>query len=72
VQEKVYRTVSIYYPDFIKFLDEHHVTYSAVSREGSAILNIIFSWVLPIAFFIFIWRFLIKRLGAMGGNVLSV
>jgi cell division protease FtsH len=28
--------------------------------------------VLPIAFFIFIWRFLMKRLGTMGGNVLSV
>ncbi|MDR1899608.1 MAG: ATP-dependent zinc metalloprotease FtsH, partial [Treponema sp.] len=33
---------------------------------------IIFSWVLPIAFFVFIWRFLMKRLGNMGGNVLSV
>jgi cell division protease FtsH len=71
-QDKVYRTVAIYYQDFINFLDNQNVAYSAVSREGSAILNIIFSWVLPIAFFIFIWRFLMKRLGNMGGNVLSV
>jgi cell division protease FtsH len=28
--------------------------------------------VLPIAFFFFVWRFLIKRLGTMGGQVLSV
>jgi cell division protease FtsH len=28
--------------------------------------------VLPIAFFLLIWRFLMKRLGNMGGNVLSV
>jgi cell division protease FtsH len=28
--------------------------------------------VLPIAFFFFIWRFLMKRMGNLGGNVLSV
>jgi cell division protease FtsH len=71
--EQIYRTVPIGDPEIIKLMDEKGVAYYAVSREGSAILNIIFSWVLPIAFFFFIWRFLMKRLGgAMGGNVLSV
>ncbi|MDR1400467.1 MAG: ATP-dependent zinc metalloprotease FtsH [Treponema sp.] len=68
----IYRTVGILTEDFIRLLDSQGVAYYAVSREGSAILNIIFSWVLPIAVFFFIWRFLIKRLGNMGGNVLSV
>jgi len=72
VQERVYRTVSIYDPEFIRLMDEKNVAYGAVSREGNAVLNFIFSWVLPIAFFIFIWRFLLKRLGNMGGNVLSI
>jgi len=72
VQEQVYRTVPINDPDIIKLMDEKGVAYYAVSREGSAILNIIFSWVLPIAFFLLIWRFLMKRLGNIGGNVLSV
>jgi cell division protease FtsH len=72
VGEAVYRTVPINDPDIIKLMDEKKVSYYAVSREGSTILNIIFSWVLPIAFFFFIWRFLMKRLGNMGGNVLSV
>jgi cell division protease FtsH len=72
VPEQIYRTVPINDPEIIKLMDEKGVAYYAVSREGSAILNIIFSWVLPIAFFFFIWRFLMKRLGAMGGNVLSV
>jgi len=71
-QDKVYRTVSIYDPEFIKLLDEKKVSYGAVSREGNAVLNFIFSWVLPIAFFIFIWRFVFRRLGNMGGNVLSI
>jgi cell division protease FtsH len=71
-QERVYRTVSIFDQDFIKLMDEKNVAYGAVSREGNAILNFIFSWVIPIAFFVLIWRFLMKRLGSMGGNVLSV
>ena len=70
--EAVYRTVPINDPDLVKLMDDKNVAYYAVSREGSTILNIIFSWVLPIAFFLFIWRFLMKRLGNMGGNVLSV
>ena len=70
--DMVYRTVPINDPEIIKLMDEKNVAYYAVSREGSTILNIIFSWVLPIAFFLFIWRFFIKRIGNMGGNVLSV
>ena len=72
IPEAVYRTVPINDPDIVKLMDEKGVAYYAVSREGSTILNIIFSWVLPIAFFLFIWRFLMKRLGNVGGNVLSV
>jgi len=70
--DKVYRTVSILTEGFIDFLDANNVSYGAVSREGNAVLNFLFSWVLPIAFFIFIWRFVFKRLGNMGGNVLSI
>jgi len=68
----VYRTVPINDPGFIALMGEMGVSYYAVSREGGAIINLIFSWVIPIAFFLFIWRFLMKRLGNMGGNVLSV
>jgi len=71
-QEPVYRTVPINDPELIKLMDEKGVAYYAVSREGNVILNLIFSWVLPIAFFLLIWRFLMKRLGNIGGNVLSV
>jgi cell division protease FtsH len=71
-QDKIYRTVSIYDQDFIKLMDEKSIAYGGVRQEGNAILNFIISWVLPIAFFVFIWRFLFKRLGNIGGNVLSV
>jgi cell division protease FtsH len=71
-QDRVYRTVTIYDPEFIKLMDEKNVAYGAAPREGNAILGFILSWVLPIAFFIFLWRFVLKRFGNMGGNVLSV
>ena len=70
-QEQVYRTVPIYDADFLKLMDDKKVTYYAVSREGGAILGIIFNWILPIAFFLLIWRFIMRRMGNMG-NVLSV
>jgi cell division protease FtsH len=70
--DAVYRTVPLNDPDMIKLMDEKAVAYYAVSREGSTIMNLIFSWVLPIAFFFFIWRFLMKRMGNLGGGVLSV
>ena len=66
------RTVPIYDPDFVRLLDEKGVSYYAVSREGSALLDFLFSWVLPFAFFFFIWRILMKRLGNAGSNVLSI
>jgi cell division protease FtsH len=70
-KETVYRTIPINDPDLIKLMDEKKISYYAVSRQGGAILNMIFSWVFPIAVIIFLWRFLMNRSG-LGGNVLSV
>lgn len=70
--EAAYRTVPIYDPDLIKLMDEKKVSYYAVSQEGSAVLDFIFSWVLPFVFFFYIWRLLIRRMGNMGSNVLSI
>ncbi|MCL2602420.1 MAG: ATP-dependent zinc metalloprotease FtsH [Treponema sp.] len=71
-RDSSYRTVAINHPDLIRLMDDMGVSYFAASRGRLTIINLVFSWLLPIAFFIFIWRFLIKRMGSMGGNVLSV
>ncbi|MDR1470709.1 MAG: ATP-dependent zinc metalloprotease FtsH [Spirochaetaceae bacterium] len=68
----IYRTIPLYDENFLKLMDEHGVSYYTVSREGSAIISIIFQWVIPIVFFVVVWRFLMKRMGNLGGNVLSV
>lgn len=66
------RTVPVYDPEFVKLMDDRKISYYAVSRENGALLDFVFSWVLPIAFFFFIWRILMKRLGNAGSNVLSI
>ncbi|GMO61188.1 MAG: hypothetical protein Ta2G_20980 [Termitinemataceae bacterium] len=70
--DNAYKAVAINDPEILKLMDSKGVEYSMESREGSTILSFIFSWVLPIVFFIFVWRFLAKRMGGFGGNVLSV
>jgi cell division protease FtsH len=69
--ETAYRTVPLNDPDFIRLLDAHGVHYYAASREGSVVLNFLLTWGLPIVFFLIVWRFLIKRMGNLGGGVLS-
>ncbi|MDR1929650.1 MAG: ATP-dependent zinc metalloprotease FtsH [Treponema sp.] len=71
VQAPVYRTVPINDDEFIKLMDAKGIAYYAVSQQGSAILNLILSWVLPIVILVVVWRFVMKRMG-MGSNVLSV
>ncbi|MDR1868171.1 MAG: ATP-dependent zinc metalloprotease FtsH [Treponema sp.] len=70
-ESTTYRTVAINDPKILELMDQKGVAYYAVSREGNALLNILFSWVLPIVFFFVIWRFLMKRMGNMGGGILS-
>jgi len=69
---QAFRTVPIDHPELIRLMDERGVSYYAVPRDRAAIFSILLSWAIPIAFLVIIWRFLLKRMGGMGGNVLSV
>ena len=40
-------------------------------RQGNAVLSFLLNWILPLAFMLIIWRFLFRRLGNPGGNVLA-
>ena len=72
IPEITYRTVPINDPEFITLMDEMNVSYYAVTGNNGAFLNILISWIIPFVFFIITWRFIMKHLGNMGGNVLSV
>jgi len=67
----VVKTVPVYDPEFTALLDEKRVVYSAVAREGNAVLSFVLNWILPLAFMIFVWRLVFKRLGNANSNVLA-
>jgi cell division protease FtsH len=68
---KSYKTVALPDADFIPLLDSKGVIYSAISQEGNMLINFLFQWILPLVLMIVIWRFFMRRMGNMGGNVLS-
>ncbi|MCQ2983160.1 MAG: ATP-dependent zinc metalloprotease FtsH, partial [Treponemataceae bacterium] len=71
---QVYRCASILTQDFLKFLDEKGVTYKATVKQTNYFLEFVLNWVIPIAFFMLMWRFLFKKMGggAMGGSMFGI
>ena len=63
-------TVRVEDPDLIKLLDSKGIDYTG--RHASKWVAALLSWVLPLVFFILIWRFLIGRMAGGAQGVLSV
>ena len=70
-EETVFKTIPLNDQDFIRLMDEKKISYIAVPQRGGAILNLILSYIIPVAILIIVWRYVMKRSG-LGGNVLSV
>jgi cell division protease FtsH len=73
---KSYRTVGLLTDDFIELLNSMQVTYAVQSEEKNYILDFILQWILPLIIFVFMWRFLMKRMGGggmggLGGSIFS-
>ena len=67
-----YKTVGLLTENFLNFLDENGVTYSATVTQPNYILSFLINWVIPIGFFMLIWRILFKKMsGGMGGSIFS-
>ena len=60
MEEKKFKTV-IVNPEIVKQLEQYNVTYSG--EIENTFFRDLLSWVLPLAIFIGIWFFLIRRLG---------
>jgi len=57
--------------DLAEKLDKHNVTYTGVIR--STWISSLLSWLLPMAIFIAIWLFIIRRMsGGIGGSMMSI
>ena len=69
VQE--WRTVRVDDPGFVNLLDEKGVQYYAAPRGNRALLGLVLQWVIPLGLMFVVWRFMFKRLGSMGSNVMA-
>ncbi|MCP4130188.1 MAG: AAA family ATPase, partial [bacterium] len=68
-KEKIYSTVPVFEDQaFIPLLNELHVEYYAEHEKPNYFFEILLRGILPLALFIFIWRFIVKKMGNMGGN----
>jgi cell division protease FtsH len=67
----VFKTVPINDPSFLPLLEEYGVEYFAVHENSGFWLELLVYWVFPIAFFIIIWRVLMKRMGG-GANFMGI
>jgi cell division protease FtsH len=63
-------TLRVADPDLVNLLDQKHVSYTGTVE--SKWLSTVLSWILPLVFFLLIWRFLIGRMAGGPQGVLSV
>ena len=66
-----WRTVRVDDPGFVTLLDQHNVEYFADPQGNRPLLALILQWVVPLGLMFLVWRFMFKRLGAMGSNVMA-
>ena len=69
-KDQPFVTVRVDDPGLVKLLDEKKIDYRG-HYESKWLANIL-AWILPLAFFIIVWRFLIGRMASGPQGVLSV
>lgn len=65
---QIFSTYSLNDPSFIPLLDESKVEYYAVAPQKPSLISTLLSYILPMAIFILIWRFLFARMGKGDGQ----
>ena len=66
-----WRTVRVDDPGFVTLLDESNVQYFADPQGNRPLLGLILQWVIPLGLMFLVWRFMFKRIGSMGSNVMA-
>ena len=69
-QTQHFMTLRVEDPELVHLLDQKGIKYTGYAENKW--VGLLLSWLLPLAFFIFFWSFLIKRMGAGPQGVLSV
>ena len=66
-----WRTVRVDDPGFVALLDENNVQYFAEPQGNRPLLGLVLQWVIPLGLMFLVWRFMFKRIGSMGSNVMA-
>jgi cell division protease FtsH len=70
-QAQIYKTTPVQDPSFVQLLDSKGVEYYAVIPKNHPLIGILLTWILPFAVLFFLWRFLSRRMGSLGQNVMT-
>jgi cell division protease FtsH len=66
----VFRTERVNDPDLVRDLEKAHVRFTGV--RPSFLTQFLWTWVVPIAVIVLIWRFFAKRIGNVGQSIMSI
>ena len=69
-EQKSFATVRVEDPDLVRELNQHGVTFTGVIE--STFWRDVLSWVVPVALFVGIWFFILKRFGQAQGGFMQV
>jgi cell division protease FtsH len=69
-EQKSFATVRVEDPDLVRELNQHGVTFTGVIE--STFWRDVLSWVVPVALFVGIWLFILKRFGQAQGGFMQV
>jgi len=69
-EQKSFATVRVEDPDLVRELNQHGVTFTGVIE--STFWRDVLSWVIPVALFVGIWFFILKRFGQAQGGFMQV
>ncbi|MBX3305456.1 MAG: ATP-dependent zinc metalloprotease FtsH [Nitrospira sp.] len=69
-EQKSFATVRVEDPDLVRELNKHGVTFAGVIE--STFWRDVLSWVVPVALFVGIWFFILKRFGQAQGGFMQV
>jgi cell division protease FtsH len=70
-ESQIYKTTPVQDPSFVPLLDSKGVEYYAVLPKNHPLLGILLTWILPFAALFLLWRFLARRMGSLGQNVMT-
>ena len=70
-QTQIYKTTPVQDQSFVQLLDSKDVEYYAVLPKNHPLLGIFLTWILPFAVLFLLWRFMSRRMGSLGQNVMT-